>query len=149
MLGENAMSDDSTTRRSIVKKMGAAAVGLAAGATGSAAASSDDSPSVSPEDTKQHYIRFQIDKNEGAPAYNLTVPDPNPNLVSVEDCYLNCNDQVTYYDDRTVIDGNLNGANSPFYDEVEFDGSLDSADFEWTADAEIEVTLDGDVVQNG
>ncbi|ELZ79486.1 hypothetical protein C455_07877 [Haloferax larsenii JCM 13917] len=60
------------------------------------------------------------------------------------------NDKVIKHDTWTKIKGGLDGANEPFYDEIEFNGSLDDSDWEIVnADPEIRVTVDGTVKQEG
>lgn len=126
---------DTSTRRTVLKKAGAA-VALFAGATGSVAAQAET------QDTKEHYIRFEIDNGDGSGSYSGELPDPNPNTENLES-----DDTVTSYDDHCHYSGSVDGSWQPRYDEYQFDGSLSSSDFSWTADSNVRVILDGNVVQ--
>jgi len=133
------MSDDivESSRRTVLKKAGAAAV-LLTGATGSAAAQAET------QDTKEHYIRFEIDKGEGTGSYSGELPDPDPDTENLE----SGEDTVTTYDDHSHYSGEVDGSWQPRYDEYQFDGSLDSEHFSWDADANVRVILNGTVVQD-
>lgn len=142
-----------TTRRSMVRKVGAVAVGLGIGATGSAAAADSEEPDipVSPDQTKTNYIRFEISSGEGNPEYTVTVPDADATLDNIDNGPVLGNDTVTRNDnaDTTFVDGNLNGANEPYYDALAFDGSLDSPDFSYDAEPDIAVVVNGEIKQQG
>ncbi|WP_139198307.1 hypothetical protein [Haloferax larsenii] len=108
---------------------------LAAGAAGSAAA-----------ETKEHYVRFEVDGGDGKGNYNVTLPDTDPVFENVEK---NGGDDVTVYekDDKTVVDGTVDGSFPPRYDKYEFDGDMDRFDF--SADQNIRVTVNDKVKQDG
>jgi hypothetical protein len=142
------MVEEKQTRRDVVRNISAAAVGLA-GVSGTVAAteSSEDEVSVEPTDTKSFSIRFEIDSGDGAVSYRTTVPDETANLVSIEynDPFQIDNDSVNRGGGETTVDGGLDGHNTPYYDEIQFDtddGTRPDGNDWWEADATIRVTLD-------
>ncbi|WP_161605932.1 hypothetical protein, partial [Haloferax mucosum] len=148
-------------RRSVVKKTGAAIAGLGLCATGSAAASKSDTESASTDldvglfDSKNHYVKFEIESGDGSPDYEVNIPDPDPRLVSIENKWTDApsNDKVISHDTWTKIKGGLDGADKPYKDEIEFHAKEDlDKEKNWeivSADAEIRVILDGEVIQQG
>ncbi|USZ66740.1 hypothetical protein NGM10_08290 [Halorussus salilacus] len=132
------MSQDirSSTRRTVLKKAGVT-VALFTGATSSVTAQAET------QDSKEHYLRFEIDNGDGTGEYSGELPDPNPDTENLE----SGEDEVTTYDDHSHYSGEVDGSWQPRYDEYRFDGSLDSPDFSWDADSNVRVILDGTVVQ--
>lgn len=128
-----------SSRREVLAKSGFALATTVSGLAGTAVAGD-----VGTADTKDHFIKFAIDSGEGKPNYTVSVPDPNPREVNIDG-----NDTVYNYDTYTYVDGKLDGSWSPYYDELEFDGSLSDSNFSWDADPEIQVTIDDTVVQDG
>jgi hypothetical protein len=143
------MSGNNETRRAILSKVVAAAASTA-GVASAIAFLSDDDPSPQPQDTKDHYIQFSIGNGEGVGDCNVTVPDDMPELESIENGRGPFDqDKVEYEDDHTEVDGSLDSAHTPRYDEIRFDGSLDSSDFHWKAGGGITVEVDGEIKQKG
>ncbi len=145
------MFRNNETRRAILGKVVAAAASTA-GVAGVIAflTNGDDDPSPQPQGHKEHFIEFSIDKGEGVGDYNVIVPDDMPELESIENGRGPFDqDKVEYEDDHTEVDGTLDSAHTPRYDEILFDGSLDSSDFSWTADGGVRVVVDDEVKQKG
>lgn len=111
---------------------------------------SDDSPSPQPQNHKDHYIVFSIDSNDSNPSYEVSVPDPDPALVNIEThSRLDGSDDVYYHNDYTTVQGQLDSSAKPYEDEIEFNGSLSSSDFDWEADGTVTVEVDSDTKQRG
>lgn len=158
------MQGEKRSRRDVVRSISAAAVGLA-GVSGTAAASESSSKStengtsVQPTATKSFSIRFEVDDGDGSPSYTVTVPDETANLVNIENDGWGGdidNDSVNRGGGETTVNGGLDGANTPYYDEIEFDtpdGTRPDGNDWWDADATIRVELDTptgtDVLQQG
>lgn len=149
------MGRNNTTRRSVVRNISAAAVGLA-GISGAVAAdkSSEDEEPVKPAGTKAFAIRFETESDDGTLAYEVTVPDEDATLNDVEDHYLG-NDDVTRNNGETTVEGTVKGV-SPYYDEIQFDtedGERPAGDEWWDADAGLQVELDtpsgAEILQEG
>ena len=154
------MVKEKQTRRDVVRNISAAAVGLV-GVSGTVAANetTKDNVSAEPASTKSFSIRFEVEDGDGAVNYSVTVPDESANLINIEDDGLGGdidNDSVHRGGGETTVNGGLNGANTPYYDEIEFDTSdgdrPDGNDW-WDADATIRVNLDtpngSEVLQEG
>lgn len=129
MLGNNE------TRRTILKKTVTVAAS-AAGVAGGTEFLTDSNDGLSPQDTKDHYIQFRIGEGVREKTYTVSVPDRDPDFENVE----SGGDDVYTGENSTVIDGSLrpDGAD---YDEISFDGSLNSSDFEYDTDPGVQVII--------
>ena len=135
------MSKETTSRRAILARGAVAMTGSIGVVSRSARGQTDG---VGSQQTKAHYIEFSVEDGDGSAQYFVSVPDPEPSYDGLES-----DDEIREYDTYTTVDGSLNGNFSPRQDEIDFDGSLDDNDFDWNADPEVRVIIDGDTVQSG
>lgn len=122
-----------TTRRNVLKKTVAFAA-LSVGVTGSASA-------LEAQGVKANYIRFEVDNGDGYGQYEATMPDPDAEGENMES-----DDSLHNYSTYSVAEGWVDGSWQPRYDEYHFDGS--ESDLSWTADANIRVIVNDQIVQD-
>lgn len=116
---------ESSTRRSVVKKMGAGAAALVA-CVGSASA------------TKDHYIRFEPRDGASKADWAASGPDGAPNTENFES-----GDDITAGSGSWTADGTVDDGYAPRYDEIQFNGDLSNLDY--NVDPEVRVIVDGTI----